>query len=135
MTFAVGIPFINAWYEPSRRGFAAGVFGAGMGGTALSSFYPAVRHLVRLYRHPRGDCHNRFLVLTAMHDSPGWRRNTDSVLPKLVAAPGLPVTWTMSFPYAVALLASSVRPAGLGVLPGVGNGATYDERTTTTPSA
>ena len=38
-TFAVGIPFVNAWYEPARRGFATGVFGAGMGGTALSSFF------------------------------------------------------------------------------------------------
>ena len=35
--FAVGIPFANAWYEPSRRGFATGVFGAGMVGTALSA--------------------------------------------------------------------------------------------------
>ena len=29
-TFAVGIPFVNAWFEPARRGFATGVFGAGM---------------------------------------------------------------------------------------------------------
>ena len=38
-TFAVGIPFVNAWYEKSRRGFATGVFGVGMGGTALSAFF------------------------------------------------------------------------------------------------
>ncbi|MFN8198427.1 MAG: MFS transporter [Nakamurella multipartita] len=38
-TFAVGIPFVNAWYPPARRGFATGVFGAGMGGTALSAFF------------------------------------------------------------------------------------------------
>ena len=38
-TFAVGIPFVNAWYEADRRGFATGVFGAGMGGTALSAFF------------------------------------------------------------------------------------------------
>lgn len=37
-SFAVGIPFVNAWYDPARRGFATGVFGAGMGGTALSAF-------------------------------------------------------------------------------------------------
>jgi NNP family nitrate/nitrite transporter-like MFS transporter len=36
--FAVGIPFVSAWFEPSRRGFATGVFGAGMGGTALAAF-------------------------------------------------------------------------------------------------
>ncbi|RYJ04949.1 MAG: MFS transporter, partial [Actinomycetales bacterium] len=38
-TFAVGIPFVNAWYAADRRGFATGVFGAGMGGTALSAFF------------------------------------------------------------------------------------------------
>ena len=38
-TFAIGIPFAKAWYEPARRGFATGVFGAGMGGTALSAFF------------------------------------------------------------------------------------------------
>jgi NNP family nitrate/nitrite transporter-like MFS transporter len=31
-TFAVGIPFLNGWYEVSRRGFATGLFGAGMQG-------------------------------------------------------------------------------------------------------
>ena len=38
-TFAVGIPFVSAWFEPARRGFATGIFGAGMGGTALSAFF------------------------------------------------------------------------------------------------
>src|SRR6476619_8653921 len=38
-TFAVGIPFVNAWFRADRRGFATGVFGAGMGGTALSAFF------------------------------------------------------------------------------------------------
>ena len=37
--FAVGIPFANNWYEPARRGFATGVFGMGMVGTALSAFF------------------------------------------------------------------------------------------------
>src|SRR5699024_1229335 len=37
-SFAVGVPFVNAWHAPERRGFATGVFGVGMGGTALSAF-------------------------------------------------------------------------------------------------
>ena len=37
--FAVGIPFANNWYEAARRGFATGVFGMGMVGTALSAFF------------------------------------------------------------------------------------------------
>ncbi|MCB0877048.1 MAG: NarK/NasA family nitrate transporter [Solirubrobacterales bacterium] len=35
-SFAVGIPFVNGWYKPERRGFALGVYGAGMGGTVLA---------------------------------------------------------------------------------------------------
>src|SRR5689334_21570405 len=36
-TFAVGVPFVNAWFPPERRGLAVGVFGAGMGCTAISA--------------------------------------------------------------------------------------------------
>ena len=34
--FAVGVPFVNGWYPPERRGFALGVYGMGMGGTVLA---------------------------------------------------------------------------------------------------
>lgn len=37
-TFAIGIPMVNGWFPPERRGFALGIFGAGMGGTAISAF-------------------------------------------------------------------------------------------------
>jgi len=36
--FAVGVPLVNSWFPPARRGFALGVFGVGMGGTAVSAF-------------------------------------------------------------------------------------------------
>jgi NNP family nitrate/nitrite transporter-like MFS transporter len=29
---------VNSWYPPERRGLALGIFGAGMGGTAISAF-------------------------------------------------------------------------------------------------
>jgi NNP family nitrate/nitrite transporter-like MFS transporter len=35
--FAVGVPFVGAWFPPARRGLAIGVFGMGMGGTAISA--------------------------------------------------------------------------------------------------
>src|SRR5215831_18882372 len=35
--FAVGVPFVNAWFPPERRGLAIGIFGMGMGGTAISA--------------------------------------------------------------------------------------------------
>ncbi|MBD0020576.1 MULTISPECIES: MFS transporter [Gordonia] len=106
-TFAVGIPFVNAWYDPSRRGFATGVFGAGMGGTALSAFFTPrfvdwfgyfTTHVIIAV----------VLVVVAvicrafMRDSPRWAPNHDPVLPKLVGAAKLPITWEMGFLYAAA---------------------------------
>jgi MFS transporter, NNP family, nitrate/nitrite transporter len=105
-TFATGIPFVNAWFEPARRGFATGVFGAGMGGTALSSFFTprfvqwfgyTATHIIIAVALAL----TAILVLRAMTDSPLWRPNTDPVIPKLAAALRLPVTWQMSFLYAV----------------------------------
>ena len=37
-SFAVGVPFVNAWFPPERRGFALGVYGMGNIGTAISGF-------------------------------------------------------------------------------------------------
>ena len=106
-TFAVGIPFVNAWFGADRRGFATGVFGAGMGGTALSSFFTPrfvnwfgynVTHVIVAVALVVV----ALIVWSAMRDSPQWAPNTDPVVPKLVAAAKLPVTWQMSFLYAVA---------------------------------
>lgn len=37
-SFAIGIPFVNQWVAPERRGLALGVYGAGNGGTAVAGF-------------------------------------------------------------------------------------------------
>lgn len=105
-TFAVGIPFVNAWFTPERRGFATGVFGAGMGGTALSAFFTprfvswfgyTVTHVILAVALAA----TAAICWTWMRNSPLWRPNTDPVVPKLAAAVRLPVTWQMSFLYAV----------------------------------
>jgi NNP family nitrate/nitrite transporter-like MFS transporter len=105
-TFAVGIPFVSAWFEPARRGFATGIFGAGMGGTALSAFFTP--RFVTWFGYTQ-----TYLVVAAavavvgviswtmMTDSPRWTANREPVVPKLTAALRLPVTWAMSFLYAV----------------------------------
>jgi len=36
-SFAVGVPFVSAWFPAERRGMAIGVFSLGMGGTAISA--------------------------------------------------------------------------------------------------
>ncbi len=105
-TFAVGIPFVSAWFDPARRGMATGIFGAGMGGTALSAFFTP--RFVTWF----GYTQTYLLVAAAvavvgviswtmMADSPRWSPNRQPVVPKLVAALRLPVTWAMSFLYAV----------------------------------
>jgi MFS transporter, NNP family, nitrate/nitrite transporter len=35
--FAVGVPFVNAWFPPHKRGTAIGMYGIGMGGTAIAA--------------------------------------------------------------------------------------------------
>lgn len=106
-TFAVGIPFVNGWYEPSRRGFATGVFGAGMGGTALSAFFTprfvtwfgyTTTHVIIAVALVVVAA----IVWTMARNAPGWQPNTQPVVPKLMGALRLAVTWQMSFLYAVA---------------------------------
>ena len=105
-TFAIGIPFAKAWYEPARRGFATGVFGAGMGGTALSAFFTP--RFVIWFGYVQAHviiavalAMTALLVWLRMRDSPLWHPNTGAVLPKLAAAAKLGITWQMAFLYAV----------------------------------
>ena len=104
--FAVGIPFANSWYEPSRRGFATGVFGAGMVGTALSAFFTPrfVAWFGLLTTHvviAAALAITAVICVLAMRNSPTFTPNTAPVLPKLKAAAKLRVTWEMCFLYAV----------------------------------
>ncbi len=105
-SFAAGIPFVNAWYEPARRGFATGLFGAGMGGTALSSFFTP-RFVSWFGYVPAHVIIAVALAVTGVvvwlfaRDAPAWKPSSQAVMPKLVAASKLGVTWQMSFLYAV----------------------------------
>ncbi|QNG19151.1 NarK/NasA family nitrate transporter [Rhodococcus triatomae] len=104
--FAVGIPFANNWYDASRRGFATGVFGMGMVGTALSAFFTPrfvdwfglmTTHVVVAIALAV----TALVCVAVMREAPAFTPNTDPVLPKLAAAAKLRVTWEMSFLYAI----------------------------------
>ncbi|MHA7304465.1 MFS transporter [Arthrobacter sp. TMN-49] len=104
--FAVGIPFVSAWYPPARRGFATGIFGAGMGGTALAAFLNP--RLVKSIGYvPTHLVIAGLLAVMAvlvwrfMKNAPGWQPSTAPVMPRLVEAAKLAVTWKMCFLYAV----------------------------------
>ncbi|MFD0883516.1 nitrate/nitrite transporter, partial [Streptosporangium algeriense] len=105
-SFAVGIPFVNAWYPPERRGFATGVFGMGMGGTAVSAFLTP--RLVEWLG--RAQTHVLMAVLLAVmgvvmllvsRDSPDWRPATAPALPRIREAVKIKATWQCAFLYAV----------------------------------
>lgn len=105
--FAVGVPFVNAWFPPERRGFAIGVFGVGMGGTAVSALTTvklaggnglAAPFLIAAIALAV------FGVLAALlvRDAPGRIIPTTPVLQRLKATVRLPVTLQTAALYAVA---------------------------------
>jgi NNP family nitrate/nitrite transporter-like MFS transporter len=104
--FAVGVPFVNAWFAPERRGTAIGVFGAGMGGTAISALTTVKLSAAHGIAAP--------FVLTAvvlaaygvvatllLRDAPGRQLPTQRVTTRLAAALRTPITWQASALYAV----------------------------------
>ena len=105
--FAVGVPFVNAWFPPERRGLAIGIFGAGMGGTAISALTT-----VKLYTNVGEKA--PFLITAAvlavyaaaawlvLRDAPGRTVPTAPLAARLVATARLPITWQACILYAVA---------------------------------
>lgn len=105
--FAVGVPFVNAWFPPERRGLAIGIFGAGMGGTAISALTT-----VRLFNNV-GE-RSPFLITAValavfavvawfvMRDAPGRTAPTGTLMSRLVANAKLPISWQACALYAVA---------------------------------
>ncbi len=104
--FAVGVPFVNAWFGPNRRGTAIGVFGAGMGGTAISALTTVKLATGHGFAAP--------FVLTAivlavygvvawllLRDAPGRLLPTERVTTRLAAALRTPITWEASALYAL----------------------------------
>jgi MFS transporter, NNP family, nitrate/nitrite transporter len=105
--FAIGIPFSSAWYPPEKRGLANGIFGMGMVGTAVSAF------LTPRLAEGIGYLNTHFLIAGvmvvvaavvwfALKESPAWHPNPQPVVPRVVGALKLPITWQMSFLYAIA---------------------------------
>lgn len=104
--FAVGIPFVNDWYEPARRGFAMGVFGMGMIGTAASAFFTPrfvgwfgllTTHIIVAVALAA----TAAVCFVVMRNGPDFQPNTAPVMPALKAAARLRISWEMSLLYAV----------------------------------
>ncbi|NYV74695.1 MFS transporter [Streptomyces sp. UH6] len=104
-TFAIGIPLVNSWFPPSRRGLALGVFGMGMGGVALSGYFTP-----RIAEH--GETLPFLVVALALavfavaaffliRDRPDRTVPTASLASRLGQASRLRVTWELSALYAI----------------------------------
>jgi NNP family nitrate/nitrite transporter-like MFS transporter len=105
-SFAVGVPFVNAWFPPQKRGLALGIFGMGMGGTAISALTT-----VKLVEH--SSIHTPFLIVASvlvvyglaawlvLRDAPGRTVPVGSAWQRLRATMRLPITWQASALYAV----------------------------------
>jgi NNP family nitrate/nitrite transporter-like MFS transporter len=104
--FAVGVPFVNAWFPPARRGLALGIFGIGTGGTAVSAFttvrladefgrafpFVVVAVVLALYG---------VLAAVLLRDAPGRTPATGRFLARLVTTLRLRATLQLSWLYAV----------------------------------
>jgi NNP family nitrate/nitrite transporter-like MFS transporter len=105
--FAVGIPFVSGWFPPERRGLALGLFGVGMGGTAISALTTVKLVTARGSSAP--------FVITAvvlglyaalawlvMRDAPGRPVPNEPLVARLAATSRLTITWQACILYAVA---------------------------------
>jgi len=105
-SFAAGVPFVSAWFSAARRGTAIGIFGMGMGGTAISALTT-----VKLTTHV--SIHAPFVIVACalaaygliaavvLRDAPGRQVPGQPALSRLAATLKLPITWQASALYAV----------------------------------
>ncbi|ALO12468.1 nitrite extrusion family protein [Streptomyces venezuelae] len=105
-TFAVGVPFVNAWFPPEHRGMALGLFGIGTGGTAVSAFttvqlseavgpsfpFDLVAACLAVYA---------VAAWSLLRDKPGRAVAPGSMATRTALALRLPATWQLAFLYAV----------------------------------
>ncbi|WP_262423930.1 MFS transporter [Brachybacterium sp. Z12] len=105
-TFAIGVPYVNSWFPPAKRGMATGLYGVGMGGTAISAFttVPLVNSV--------GDAAPFVLTAIAlvlyavvawlfMHNAPTWQPSRKNMVAQSLAVMKLTVTWQACYLYAL----------------------------------
>src|SRR5215470_11042612 len=106
-SFAIGVPFVNAWFPPERRGLAIGVFGMGMGGTAISALTTVKLVTAHGTAAPfiiTAGVLAVYAVVAALvlRDAPGRRVPAGTLASRLAATARLRVTWQAAALYAVA---------------------------------
>jgi len=105
-SFAVGVPFVNAWFPPQRRGLAIGIFGMGMGGTAISALTTVKLVAAHGTAAPfvvTAAVLAAYAVLAALllRDAPGRAIPSQPLSRRLASTLRLRVTWQAAILYAV----------------------------------
>ncbi|MEV0370786.1 MFS transporter [Streptomyces sp. NPDC050636] len=104
-TFAIGIPLVNGWFPPGKRGLALGIFGMGMGGVALSGYLTP-----RIHKYDENLPYlvvavalAVFAMLAALMitDAPDRPVPQTSLATRLAAAGRLRGTWELAALYAI----------------------------------
>ncbi|MEU7177351.1 MULTISPECIES: MFS transporter [Streptomyces] len=104
-TFAIGIPLVNGWFPPGKRGLALGVFGMGMGGVALSGYLTP-----RIHRYDENLPYLVVAIVLAayavcaallINDNPDRPVPQSSLGTRLGQAGRLRVTWELAALYAI----------------------------------
>jgi NNP family nitrate/nitrite transporter-like MFS transporter len=104
--FAIGVPFVTAWYPAAQRGLALGIFGIGMGGTAISALTTvrlANHHSLSFPFYLVAIVLGAYAVVAALalRDAPGRTPARGSMWARTWSALRLKVTLQLSFLYAV----------------------------------
>lgn len=104
-SFAIGVPYVNSWFPKERRGTATGIYGIGMGGTAIAAFttvplfeqgtvVPFIVTAAALLVYA-------LAALALMRNHPEWRPSEQKIIGQLVAVMKLPFTWQACYLYAL----------------------------------
>lgn len=104
--FAIGIPFVSAWFPPEHRGLVLGIYSVGNAGTALSGF--ATPRLESAFgRNIAFITVATLLILMAVtfavwaKNAPGWKPAKGSPVERITIAIKLRLTWDLSTVYVV----------------------------------
>lgn len=104
-SFAIGVPYVNSWFPKERRGTAIGIYGVGMGGTAIAAFttvplfeqgavLPFIVTAAALLIYA-------LLAFALMKNHPEWSPGEQNLGQQLAGVMKLPFTWQACYLYAL----------------------------------
>lgn len=104
-SFAIGVPYVNSWFAKERRGTATGIYGIGMGGTAIAAFttVPLINQgdAVPFIVTAAALLVYALAALVLMKEHPTWRPGKQKLGRQMASVMKLPFTWQACYLYAL----------------------------------